>query len=111
MYLENPSIDQVFQACQQVILPLKAAQAAKDSTINLNNPDQVHSVIVVDCISRVLFLDKNFHQELTSIRQGIDIPNLLPEGILSLGEISFYGDELLEFFNKTTVVATLYHQN
>jgi len=34
---------------------------------------------------------------------------LVPEGILSLGEISSYGDGYIEFFNKTIVVGVLYH--
>lgn len=88
-----------------------AEQAAKDSTIDSNNEDQVHAVIVVDCISRVLFLDDKFEQELISIQRGLGSNHVVPEGILSLGEISSYGDGLLEFFNKTTVVASLYRQN
>lgn len=87
-----------------------AAQAARDSIIVSNHEDQVHSVIVVDCISRVLFLEDHFDQELTAVQQGLDTHAVMPEGILSIGEISSYGDGLLEFFNKTMVVATLYRQ-
>lgn len=67
-------------------------------------------ILVVDCISRVLFLGAEFGQELKALRQELaaaDCPFAV-EGILSLGEISSYGDGFLEFFNKTIVVGALY---
>lgn len=83
---------------------MAATEAIQRGPTNLNN------VLVVDCISRVLFLGEEFGQELQALRQKLVAADcLLPaEGILSLGEISSYGDGFLEFFNKTIVVGALY---
>ena len=68
-------------------------------------------VLVIDCISRSLFLENQFPEELNSIQQVINTHNLpIPlEGVLSLGEISSYGDGYLEFFNKTIVVGAFHN--
>ena len=68
------------------------------------------SVLVFDCISRVLFLQEDFFKELEAIDGTIQAKNeaLTLEGVLSLGEISSYGDGFLEFFNKTVVVSTFH---
>ncbi|MCI4667222.1 MAG: FIST C-terminal domain-containing protein [Bacteroidia bacterium] len=64
--------------------------------------------LVVDCISRVLFLESNFQAELSTVKSTLDAANLDEvQGILSLGEISSYGEGALEFFNKTIVVGLL----
>lgn len=55
----------------------------------------------VDCISRVLFLEDDFASELQTARVA-DLPLV---GMLSLGEIANSGDDYLEFYNKTSVVA------
>jgi hypothetical protein len=57
--------------------------------------------IFVDCISRVLFLEDEFASEL-EIARVADLPLV---GMLSLGEIANSGDDYLEFYNKTSVVA------
>lgn len=58
--------------------------------------------IFIDCISRVLFLDKDFKEELSVI------PNDKPLiGALTLGEIANSGQDYLEFYNKTAVVCVL----
>jgi hypothetical protein len=86
-----------------------AEQAAADSLdFKGGRPQQC---IVADCISRTLVLDKRFTEELDKVErriQSVD-KNLVPEGILSLGEISSYGEGYIEFFNKTIVVGVLYH--
>lgn len=66
--------------------------------------------LVVDCVSRTLFLQKDFGKELNAIvgsleNNGLD---LRPEGVLSLGEISSSGKGLLEFYNKTLVIGAFY---
>lgn len=65
--------------------------------------------LVVDCISRVLFLGDDFHEELSEIEIAIKHidSDLTVEGVLSLGEISTF-DGVVEFFNKTVVVGVLY---
>lgn len=86
-----------------------ADQAAKDSlNIQDGRPQQC---MVADCISRTLVLNSHFTEELDRVERRIQSldKNLVSEGILSLGEISSYGDGYIEFFNKTIVVGVLYH--
>lgn len=62
--------------------------------------------LLVDCISRVLFLGEDFKKELKVVRE--HIPDNIPLfGFLSFGEIASNGDRYLEFYNKTTVVGVL----
>ncbi|MEZ5070254.1 MAG: FIST N-terminal domain-containing protein [Bacteroidales bacterium] len=57
----------------------------------------------VDCISRVLYLDQEFQQEVDVVTEATgDLPLF---GVLSLGEIANNRKEYLEFYNKTSVVA------
>ena len=72
--------------------------------------EETKSLFVVDCISRVLFLEDQFEKELVAIKKEINQKNkdIILEGVLSLGEISSYGDGYLEFFNKTIVVSGFY---
>ncbi len=66
--------------------------------------------LVIDCISRVLFLEDKFNDELGAVRRELNAidEGMVSEGILTLGEISSYGDGFLEFFNKTIVVGVFY---
>jgi hypothetical protein len=57
-------------------------------------------IILIDCISRVLFLGKEFEKEIQAVYQE-DIPLI---GALTLGEIANSGRDYLEFYNKTAVV-------
>ncbi|MCG8619890.1 MAG: FIST C-terminal domain-containing protein [Desulfobacterales bacterium] len=59
--------------------------------------------LVVDCISRVLFLDDRFHLELEALGDG-KTPVF---GACTLGEIANSGQEFIEFYNKTCVVAVI----
>jgi hypothetical protein len=66
------------------------------------------SAVVIDCISRVLFLEDDFFKELRQVKVNLsknDDVDIF--GALTLGEISSYGDGVLEFFNKTIVVGVL----
>lgn len=54
----------------------------------------------IDCISRVLFLEEHFAQELAAVHT----PTIPLIGALTLGEIANSGLEYLEFHNKTAVV-------
>lgn len=60
-------------------------------------------LLVVDCISRTLFLEDDFYRELNELQQ----TNTIPTGVLSLGEIASFGAGALEFFNKTIVLGQL----
>ncbi|NLX90017.1 MAG: hypothetical protein GXZ07_00220 [Firmicutes bacterium] len=85
-----------------------AGQAADDCKIYEGK--KVTHGFVVDCISRVLFLEDNFSLELQAVKtkfQSIE-PRLVPIGMLSLGEISSCGNGFLDFLNKTIVAGILY---
>ena len=80
-----------------------AKKATQDSVRQATSP---RKAIIIDCISRILFLEDNFDQELNAITDTIhsSFPELSIGGALTLGEISSYGEGFLEFYNKTTVV-------
>lgn len=59
-------------------------------------------MLFVDCISRVLFLEKDFDRELAAVDVGLPLV-----GALTLGEIANTGDSYLEFYNKTSVVGIM----
>ncbi|MDL2123939.1 MAG: FIST C-terminal domain-containing protein [Deltaproteobacteria bacterium] len=60
--------------------------------------------LIVDCLTRALFLEDRFNDELKIIanKAGSDV---FLFGILSLGEIASTGDKYIELHNKTVVVA------
>ncbi len=60
---------------------------------------------MIDCISRVLFLEDSFVKEIDSVSNIIgDLPLV---GALTLGEIANKSDTYIDFYNKTCVVGTL----
>ncbi len=81
--------------------------AAKEALLNGMNSfrkEGEHKVtFFIDCISRALFLDKEFEREQKAV---IDrsIPLI---GALTLGEIANCGKDYLEFYNKTAVIGVL----
>lgn len=88
---------------------IQAAGQAADDCQNFNGR-KVYFAPVIDCISRVLFLEQDFGQELAMVKQnvGVHYEGCVPEGVLTLGEISSDGKGFLEFYNKTIVVGMLY---
>lgn len=84
-------------------------RAAEEATLEAIKYSVPRSAFVVDCISRSLFLEDNFVEELKVVNNVLSLKNekLTLEGVLSLGEISSYGDGYIEFFNKTIVVAAM----
>jgi len=83
---------------------IEAAKSAAEESIK--QATQPKKAIIIDCISRVLFLEDNFNKELTAITTTIkdQFPEISISGALTLGEISSYGEGFLEFYNKTVVV-------
>lgn len=81
-----------------------AKNAALESIKQAVNPNKA---ILIDCISRVLFLEEEFETELKEITKTLKnaYPNIHINGALTLGEISSYGEGFLELYNKTTVVS------
>lgn len=87
-----------------------ARKAMIDSNGGTDFPIRADGTFVVDCITRTLFLHEQFADEMNIVCENllIENPEQEPFGILSLGEISSYGEGLLELFNKTIVVGTLH---
>ncbi len=83
---------------------LAAAEAASKHAVAGANPGPIDALIV-DCISRTLFLGDGFDAELERIVATLGTDRRHVDGVLSLGEISSYGAGFIEFFNKTTVVS------
>lgn len=88
---------------------IAAARQAAEDCISAKK-DNIEDCLVADCISRVLFLEDNFTLELIEVKQALAKINqeLLPAGMLTLGEISSSGEKYLEFFNKTIVIGVFY---
>ncbi len=61
------------------------------------------SILFIDCISRVLFLEEQFSEEIHSV----NAESLSMVGALTIGEIANSGNNYLEFYNKTAVVGIL----
>ncbi|MCA0152070.1 FIST signal transduction protein [Winogradskyella vincentii] len=83
---------------------IEAAKTATEESIN--QASSPRKAILIDCISRILFLEDNFDKELNAITNTIKtrFPDVSIGGALTLGEISSYGEGFLEFYNKTVVV-------
>lgn len=59
--------------------------------------------LLMDCISRVMFMNERFKEELVvMVPQGF-----ASAGACTIGEIANSGSEFLEFYNKTAVVAVM----
>ncbi|MCZ8107468.1 MAG: FIST C-terminal domain-containing protein [Burkholderiales bacterium] len=80
-----------------------AAAARRDAQQALPPGAGVRCALVIDCISRVLFLGEGFSDELRAISR----PGERTIGALTLGEIANRGRSCVEFHNKTAVVALL----
>lgn len=77
--------------------------AAEESVKPATNPQKA---LIIDCISRILYLEDDFDKELDAISTVIKskFPNVSISGALTLGEISSFGNGYIELFNKTCVV-------
>lgn len=89
---------------------IEAAGKAAEQCLEQCSAGEHFQGIVFDCISRVLYLEDEFTDELSAIQGRIHAryPGVEVAGVLSIGEISSYGDGYLELFNKTAVVGLLY---
>ena len=85
-----------------------AKTAIKSSIANLTA--DIKHTFIIDCISRTLFLEEEFPKELIAISEAMPESNekeTIPQGVLSLGEISSSEKGYLEFYNKTLVIGIL----
>lgn len=58
------------------------------------------NILCIDCISRALFMQADFQEELNILNQNHEL-----NGVLSIGEIANPENSALELYNKTVVVA------
>ncbi|MBV5278414.1 MAG: FIST C-terminal domain-containing protein [Campylobacteraceae bacterium] len=86
----------------------KLILAAKKAAILANEyaPPNRHSMLLIDCISRFLFLENDFTLELEAIASAHS-PQAVLWGMLTLGEIANANQEGIEFYNKTCVIGSL----
>lgn len=87
-----------------------AKKAVKNSIDHLDK--KIEHTLIIDCISRTLFLEDEFPKELAAILETMpssDNEESIPQGVLSLGEISSNENGNLDFYNKTLVIGTLTH--
>jgi len=78
-----------------------AARSAAALSKKSFTKNQAHgTTLFIDCISRVLFLEEEFQEELEAVVED-NIPLI---GALTIGEIANSGRDFLEFYNKTAVV-------
>lgn len=63
-------------------------------------------VLIIDCITRSLFLGDRFSDELKTIEEKTG-DGVLLFGFLSLGEVASTGDKYIELHNKTVVVGMM----
>lgn len=80
-----------------------AGEARRKASASAPQAADQKTTLVIDCISRALFLGDRFGEELEAVREEPH-PQI---GFLSLGEIGASGDDFMEFLNKTIVVASL----
>ena len=80
---------------------INAAQKALSLAVESLKPDVSYkTTFFIDCVSRVLFLNKEFSKELLAVSDE-SVPLI---GALTLGEIANNGKDYLEFYNKTSVI-------
>ena len=80
-----------------------AGSAMQQGKASYAGESSCQAALFIDCISRVLYLEDNFKLELEAVHDD-DLPLI---GALTLGEIANSGDDYLEFYNKTAVIAVL----
>lgn len=81
---------------------INAAKKASELSASEIEGETIAFRLLFDCISRVLFLEDSFSEELNAINS--DSTPMI--GALSIGEIANNKKDYLEFYNKTAVVAS-----
>ncbi|MDG0980814.1 MAG: FIST C-terminal domain-containing protein [Halieaceae bacterium] len=99
IYLLHGNTDKLTKAAQQAARNAVATHQSHHRTT-------LSTCFTVDCISRVLFMDTDFTQEISGINSVLP-ENVIHIGILSLGEIGNVDSGPIEWLNKTTVVGVL----
>jgi len=81
-----------------------SAEHAAISATNRSSDIDFSATMVFDCISRVLYMEDNFNQELDLIAKHCDKQTLF--GVLSLGEIANSQSGAIRLLNKSTVIGS-----
>lgn len=85
---------------------INAAGQAHDKAMADFPAEKMGAQLFMDCISRVLFMQKDFAREVAAATS-TSVPSV---GACTIGEIANSGNDYLEFYNKTAVVAYLEEQ-
>ena len=82
----------------------KARQLAESSyrQVVKGKGKKLPTTFFMDCVSRVLFLQSDFNEELETVYSGNPLL-----GALTIGEIANTGKNYIEFYNKTSVIGLL----
>lgn len=102
--MDNNSVIHILKGTNSNLLKA-AKEAAEEASKNLSKSEETQTLII-DCISRFLFLEDDFDKELSNINS-IAKKDVLSWGILTLGEIANANQENIEFYNKTCVVGKI----
>ncbi|HEX9060490.1 MAG TPA: FIST C-terminal domain-containing protein [Clostridia bacterium] len=83
------------------------ASSLEIAELCVNNAPYEYSPMLFDCISRAMFLEDRFEEELSNIQDKMSFP---VEGALSIGEIATLKNGEIVIHNKSTVLALLDHE-
>jgi hypothetical protein len=86
---------------------VNAAKEVAEMTINKEAKDS--SILVFDCITRVMYLDNRFKDELNAMKHVYSQNSSSIRGVATLGEIASSGMGFVEFYNKTIVACNLHY--
>lgn len=85
-------------------LIVAAKVVAEDTFQNGNNTT---CLMVFDCITRVMYLDNQFEEELKAMKDVYSGRSCKIRGVSTLGEIASSGMGFVDFYNKTIVASSL----
>ena len=90
--------------------PEKLILAARDVAAQTYHEESAANCLMVfDCITRVMYLDKQFEDELKAMKDVYKESKCKIRGVSTLGEIASSGMGFVDFYNKTIVASSLYN--
>ena len=92
--------------------PRELVQAAKEASRAALDGcgGTAREALVADCVSRALYHGDRFREEIGAAEGELKqaLPGVVPEGMLTIGEVASIADGSLAFLNKTIVVSLLH---